>query len=156
MLSSMWSRLPSQPLWLEQSVASDVPALTVSGLGRSAAFDKGDLLYLRDEEEKRRFKETELRDSERIRFQALRAGVDSHRDPPGPAPAPAPPPGNPAGAPSSLLRDPPKPTRCVNIESPPTSDLHMSMLQMVLKPSWTCSSSLFLVLPLGILVRPHA
>eukprot|EP00891_Asterochloris_glomerata_P004360 jgi/Astpho2/4360/Aster-x0627 len=29
------------------------------------AFDKGDLLYLRDEEEKRRFQEVELRDSER-------------------------------------------------------------------------------------------
>ena len=115
-----------------------VPALTLSGLGRSAAFDKGDLLYLRDEEEKRRFKETELRDSERIRFQALRAGVDSHRDPAAPAPAPAPPPGNPAGAPTGLLRNPPKPTRCVHIESPPIQDLHMIMLPIVM----CCRSSL--------------
>ena len=69
----------------------------MSGAGGSAAFDKGDLLYLRDEEEKRRFKETELRDSERIRFMALRAGADSHRDPSGPVPSPGPPPGSPAG-----------------------------------------------------------
>ncbi|KAK9841620.1 hypothetical protein WJX74_008847 [Apatococcus lobatus] len=76
------------------------------------AFDKGDLLYLRDEEEKRRFKETELRDSERIRFQALRAGVDSHRDPPAPNPAAAPPPGSSAAGPSTgLLKDPLKPPR---------------------------------------------
>ena len=38
-----------------------------------AAFDKGDLLYLRDEEEKRRFKEEELRDSERAQFLRMQA-----------------------------------------------------------------------------------
>ena len=85
--------------------------LTWSWHGGSAAFDKGDLLYLRDEEEKRRFKETELRDSERIRFMALRAGADSNRDPPAPNPAPVAPPGG-TGAPgASLLRELPKPNK---------------------------------------------
>ena len=41
--------------------------------GLRAAFDKGDLLYLRDEEEKRRFKEEELRDSERAQFLRMQA-----------------------------------------------------------------------------------
>lgn len=43
------------------------------------AFDKGDLLYLRDEEEKRRFTEMELRDSERHQFMKERARVESER-----------------------------------------------------------------------------
>ena len=44
-----------------------------------AAFDKGDLLYLRDEEEKRRFTEMELRDSERQQFMKERARVEAER-----------------------------------------------------------------------------
>ena len=44
-----------------------------------AAFDKGDLLYLRDEEEKRRFTEMELRDSERQQFVKERARVEAER-----------------------------------------------------------------------------
>jgi len=44
-----------------------------------AAFDKGDLLYLRDEEEKRRFTEMELRDSERQQFSKERARVEAER-----------------------------------------------------------------------------
>lgn len=43
------------------------------------AFDKGDLLYLRDEEEKRRFTEMELRDSERQQFMKERARVEAER-----------------------------------------------------------------------------
>lgn len=43
----------------------------------SAAFDKGDLLYLRDEEEKRRFTEMELRDSEQQQFRKERARVEA-------------------------------------------------------------------------------
>lgn len=43
------------------------------------AFDKGDLLYLRDEEEKRRFMEMELRDSEQQQFAKARAKVESDR-----------------------------------------------------------------------------
>ncbi|CAK0733854.1 hypothetical protein CVIRNUC_000344 [Coccomyxa viridis] len=39
------------------------------------AFDKGDLLYLRDEEEKKRFKEEELRDSERMQFLRMQAST---------------------------------------------------------------------------------
>lgn len=38
-----------------------------------AAFDKGDLLYMRDEEEKRRFMEQQLRDGERSQFRKLQA-----------------------------------------------------------------------------------
>ena len=41
----------------------------------TAAFDKGDLLYLRDEEEKKRFKEEELRDSERMQFLRMQAST---------------------------------------------------------------------------------
>jgi hypothetical protein len=41
-----------------------------------SAFDKADLLYLRDEEEKMRFKEDELRDSERSEFLKLKAKAD--------------------------------------------------------------------------------
>ncbi len=56
---------------------------TVSQACACAAFDKGDLLYLRDEEEKRRFKEDELRESERAIFLRLQAvagpGPDSSR-----------------------------------------------------------------------------
>ena len=37
------------------------------------AFDKGDLLYLRDEAERQRHAELELRDSEKTQFAALRA-----------------------------------------------------------------------------------
>ena len=44
-----------------------------------AAFDKGDLLYLRDEEEKRRFTEMELRDSERQQFIKARAKIEADR-----------------------------------------------------------------------------
>ena len=44
-----------------------------------AAFDKGDLLYLRDEEEKRRFTEMELRDSERQQFMNARAKIEADR-----------------------------------------------------------------------------
>ena len=44
-----------------------------------AAFDKGDLLYLRDEEEKRRFTEMELRDSERQQFMKERTRVEAER-----------------------------------------------------------------------------
>ncbi|KAA6423706.1 hypothetical protein WJX79_005049 [Trebouxia sp. C0005] len=43
------------------------------------AFDKGDLLYLRDEEEKRRFTEMELRDSERQQFMKERARIEAER-----------------------------------------------------------------------------
>lgn len=45
-----------------------------------AAFDKGDLLYLRDEEEKKRFKEEELRDSERIRFLRMQASAGQPKE----------------------------------------------------------------------------
>lgn len=44
-----------------------------------AAFDKGDLLYLRDEEEKRRFTEMELRDSEQQQFRKERARIEAER-----------------------------------------------------------------------------
>eukprot|EP00210_Caulerpa_lentillifera_P002690 g2570.t1 len=40
------------------------------------AFDKGDLLYLRDEEEKQRHAELELRDKELNQFAALRAKME--------------------------------------------------------------------------------
>lgn len=40
------------------------------------AFDKGDLLYLRDEAEKQRHAELELRDSEKTQFAALRASFE--------------------------------------------------------------------------------
>lgn len=53
-----------------------------------AAFDKADLLYLRDEEEKMRFKEDELRDSERSEFLKLKAKADL--DPGKPVPVPRP------------------------------------------------------------------
>lgn len=42
----------------------------------SVAFDKGDLLYLRDEEEKQRHAELELRDKELNQFAALRAKME--------------------------------------------------------------------------------
>lgn len=45
-----------------------------------AAFDKGDLLYLRDEEEKRRFLEKDQRESERSQFLAMRAREMAERD----------------------------------------------------------------------------
>lgn len=45
-----------------------------------AAFDKGDLLYLRDEEEKRRFAEQELRDSELRSFARMRHRADGGVD----------------------------------------------------------------------------
>lgn len=40
-------------------------------------FDKGDLLYLRDEAERQRHAEMELRDMERCRFAALRAKMEN-------------------------------------------------------------------------------
>lgn len=45
-----------------------------------AAFDKGDLLYLRDEEEKKRFLEKDQRDSERNQFLAMRAREAAERE----------------------------------------------------------------------------
>ena len=45
-----------------------------------AAFDKGDLLYLRDEEEKRRFAEQELRESEMRSFARMRQKTEALRD----------------------------------------------------------------------------
>ena len=45
-----------------------------------AAFDKGDLLYLRDEEEKRRFAEQELRESELRSFARMRQKTDALPD----------------------------------------------------------------------------
>lgn len=47
--------------------------LVVTCLRDYPAFDKGDLLYLRDEAEKQRHAELELRDSEKTQFAALRA-----------------------------------------------------------------------------------
>lgn len=69
-----------------------------------AAFDKGDLLYLRDEEEKRRFKEEELRDSERAQFLRMQAGSGA-----GPGPGSA-------GDPTAGNR--PAPTRAAQREKP--------------------------------------
>jgi hypothetical protein len=43
----------------------------------AAAFDKGDLLYLRDEEEKRRFQEQELRESELRSFARMRQKTEA-------------------------------------------------------------------------------
>ncbi|EIE26569.1 hypothetical protein COCSUDRAFT_59093 [Coccomyxa subellipsoidea C-169] len=61
----------------------DAQQSQVGWLFGRGAFDKGDLLYLRDEEEKRRFKEDELRESERAIFLKLQAvagpGPDSSR-----------------------------------------------------------------------------
>ena len=46
-----------------------------------AAFDKGDLLYLRDEEEKKRYAEQELRETESRAFNSMRQKVMSqHAD----------------------------------------------------------------------------
>ncbi|BDA40823.1 hypothetical protein COCOBI_01-4770 [Coccomyxa sp. Obi] len=61
----------------------DAQQSQVGWLFGRGAFDKGDLLYLRDEEEKRRFKEEELRELERAQFLKLQAvagpGPDSLR-----------------------------------------------------------------------------
>ena len=46
------------------------------------AFDKGDLLYLRDHEEQERHKELDIRDSEQEEFAALRARVDGDDEQP--------------------------------------------------------------------------
>ena len=67
-----------------------------------AAFDKGDLLYLRDEEEKRRFKEEELRDSERAQFLRMQASSGA-----GPGPGSDP-----------TLGSKPAPTRAAQRERP--------------------------------------
>ncbi len=50
----------------------------------ATAFDKSDLMYLRDEEERQRFTEDELRDRELQHFQRQRARVEPAA--PGPAP----------------------------------------------------------------------
>jgi hypothetical protein len=42
-----------------------------------AAFDKADLLYLRDQAEIERHKELELRDNERAQFEAMRAQTEA-------------------------------------------------------------------------------
>ena len=60
--------------WLSLLLASASAQLTFH-----AAFDKGDLLYLRDEEEKRRFTEMELRDSEQQQFRKERARIEAER-----------------------------------------------------------------------------
>ena len=44
-----------------------------------AAFDKGDLLYLRDEEEKKRYAEQELRETESRAFNSMRQKVMSQQ-----------------------------------------------------------------------------
>ncbi|KAK9805877.1 hypothetical protein WJX73_000138 [Symbiochloris irregularis] len=44
------------------------------------AFDKGDLLYLRDEEEKKRFIEKDQRENERTQFLAMRARENAERE----------------------------------------------------------------------------
>lgn len=44
------------------------------------AFDKGDLLYLRDEEEKRRHVELDLREGEVAQFQAMRAQAEAEEE----------------------------------------------------------------------------
>lgn len=46
----------------------------------AAAFDKGDLLYLRDEEEKKRFIEKDQRENERTQFLAMRAKENAERE----------------------------------------------------------------------------
>jgi hypothetical protein len=51
----------------------DVQQSQVGWLFSRGAFDKTDLLYLRDEDEKRRHLDVELRDSEKARFQLLRS-----------------------------------------------------------------------------------
>lgn len=45
------------------------------------AFDKGDLLYLRDQEEQLRFEELERRDSERTAFASLRSRAEDAQGP---------------------------------------------------------------------------
>ncbi|CAL5225670.1 g8533 [Coccomyxa viridis] len=67
------------------------------------AFDKGDLLYLRDEEEKKRFKEEELRDSERLQFLRMQASTSTPKEVPAPLPPKAPNPDNPPQKPKSAL-----------------------------------------------------
>jgi hypothetical protein len=78
---------------------------------RCAAFDKGDLLYLRDEEEKRRFKEDELRDSERaqfLRMQASSSGSGAAGEGAGPGAGGGAAPGRPGtSAPAAAHRDKP-------------------------------------------------
>lgn len=60
-----------------------------------AAFDKGDLLYLRDEEEKKRFKEEELRESERLQFLRMQASTGIPKEVPMSLPPKPPNPDNP-------------------------------------------------------------
>lgn len=76
--------------------------LEVAPFSGCAAFDKGDLLYLRDEEEKRRFKEEELRDSERAQFLRMQASSGAG---PGPGSDPS-------------LGSKPAPTRAAQREKP--------------------------------------
>ena len=52
----------------------------VSNASCDAAFDKGDLLYLRDEEDKRRFAEQELRESELRSFARMRQKTEALND----------------------------------------------------------------------------
>ena len=52
-----------------------------------SAFDKADLLYLRDTAEQQRHNELELRDSERNQFASLRSQLDKHHEDPRQGPA---------------------------------------------------------------------
>ncbi|CAL8466882.1 g6418 [Coccomyxa elongata] len=69
----------------------DAQQSQVGWLFGRGAFDKGDLLYLRDEEEKRRFKEEELRELERAQFLRLQAVAGPDPDSLRTAAAPPPP-----------------------------------------------------------------
>jgi len=93
----LYRRLPNQDLcfcvhlYMNVQSQSRHPQLVVPQAMRSAearaaatAFDKSDLMYLRDEEERQRFTEDELRDRELQQFQRQRARVEPAA--PGPAP----------------------------------------------------------------------
>ena len=89
-------------LHFTESTVQSCSQAVCSGLSRielrcwcCAAFDKGDLLYLRDEEEKKRFKEEELRDSERLQFLRMQASTSTPKEAPAPLPPKAPNPDNP-------------------------------------------------------------
>ena len=77
---ALHSHLSYLRLWCQAASCCQSPAgIRLSLLPFRAAFDKGDLLYLRDEEEKRRFTEMELRDSEQQQFRKERARIEANR-----------------------------------------------------------------------------
>lgn len=119
------SEIPSPPLLHAPSQLEDQQSNRAGWLFAKGAFDKGDLLHLRDEEERGRHLEKEVRDAEQREFARQRAELERRAES-GQGAGAAPSAGGAGAAPSKRPPGAEIPSgRCVLLRSCALHDMHV-------------------------------